>query len=93
MGKTGNLKTKTDRRQALRHQFGLKFQDPSLGIVVCAGVSGDRSWEVMGMVEKVGEIVGEGLEVWRENRVMYSMFKTWGKMVLFGKFYTVGPWG
>nr|GEZ56633.1 reverse transcriptase domain-containing protein [Tanacetum cinerariifolium] len=33
-----------------------------LGIVVCAGVSGDRSWEVVGMVEKAGEIVGEGLQ-------------------------------
>nr|GEZ17291.1 hypothetical protein [Tanacetum cinerariifolium] len=34
-----------------------------LGIVVCDGVSGDRSWEVVGMVVKAGEIVGEGLQV------------------------------
>nr|GEZ19059.1 alpha/beta hydrolases superfamily protein [Tanacetum cinerariifolium] len=43
-----------------------------LGIVVCVGVSGDSSWEVVGMVEKAGEIMGEGLQVWREKRVVYS---------------------
>nr|GEX20462.1 ribonuclease H-like domain-containing protein [Tanacetum cinerariifolium] len=37
-----------------------------LGVLFCVGVSGDRSWEDVGRVEKAGEIMGEGLQVWRE---------------------------